>query len=380
MFDLWVALLGCIAELVLAAVLVCVACARSLSGVLNVVNLRFLAHRVYVALVAAVASVPGCIAIRRCRRDRRFPLVPKCSSGRSRCLVPRPPAVPSFRRCERRPRMASHRLLLVQPARDRRAVRSGPRSSVSSVRSRRRPAGLAFLVNVACLALLVYIAYVESIAWAASRPGQRPGLGGPSCGGEGAQYARGSPCVRSSWLRFPGGRATAAPPGCVESRSPGLPRVPRERRVPRAARLRRVRRENTAQVASCPASGLGWADYRAGERRPYAQGAPRAHGLPGSVSPGVKLPPALRGRSRAACSWTSRPGIPALPAGCAPEGSRPGRGSAAVVAGPWLRIPMAEDRPAGFRRCPACPAVGVEVEFSRRLASRPPGRRSCTAR
>ena len=288
------------------------------------------APRVYVALVAAVPSVPGCIAIRRCRRDRRFPLVPKCSSGRSRCLVPRPPAVPSFRRCERRPRMASHRLLLVQPARDRRAVRSGPRSSVSSVRSRRRPACLAFLVNVACLALLVYIAYVESIALAASRPGQRPALGGPpvrggghrirsrqrtvflgsvpraelppprrgtsrvaplaclaflvnvaclallvyiayvesialaasrpgqrpalggpSCGGEGTRYARGSPCVRSSLAPFPGA------PGYVESRSPGLPRVPRERRVPRAARFAYVEKTPRRWPRARPAAWAG---------------------------------------------------------------------------------------------------------------------------
>ena len=172
-------------------------------------------------------------------------------------------------------------------------------------------------------------------------------------GGEGTRYARGSPCVRSSLAPFPGA------PGYVESRSPGLPRVPRERRVPRAARLRRVRRENTAQVASCPASGLGWADYRAGERRPYA---PRAHGLPGSVSPGVKLPPALRGRSRAACSWSSRPGIPALPAGCAPEDRARDGAVLPLSPGPGFRwpgrIPMAEDRPAGFRRCPACPAGG----------------------
>lgn len=164
--------------------------------------------------------------------------------------------------------MASHRLLLVQPAVTAER-RSGPHSSgivrtvspgipVLANTTVPLPACLALLVNVAYLALLVYVAYVENIALAASCPGQAAGAGRTIVRGGRRPYARGSP-VRKVFLA------------------------------------------------------------------PF---------------PGVKLPPALRGRSRAACSWSSRPRDPALPAGCAPEGSGRGRGSAAVVDGPWFRRPF----------------------------------------
>ena len=231
----------------------------------------------------------GCIGIRRCRRDRRFPLVPKRSSGRSRCLVPRLPAVPSFRRCVRRPRMASHRLLLIQPARDGRAVRSGPRSSVSSVRCRRGslvPAGLPCVPRERRVPRVARLHRVRREHRVGGR-GQRPALGGPSRGGGGRPIRSRQP-VRKVFLgSVPRGELSYPPPRRGTSRvaPPGLPRVPRERRVPRAARLRRVRREDTAQVASSPASGLGWADYRAGSAA-HTLKAVRAYGLPGSVPQG----------------------------------------------------------------------------------------------
>ena len=111
--------------------------------------------------------------------------------------------------------------------------------------------------------------------------------------------------------------------------------------------------------------------------------APRAHGLPDSVSPGVKLPPALRSGSRAACSWSSRPGIPALPAGCAPEDRAgdgavlplsPGPGFAGLGEYPWPRIAQrAFDDARPVRR-----GGRGRIRPSSRFEA--PGLRSCTAR
>ena len=145
---------------------------------------------------------------------------------------------------------------------------------------------LAVLVNVAYLALLVYIAYVESIALAASCPGQRPALDGLSCGGGGRRpYARGSPCVRSSGLRSPGASCRRPPPGYVESRSPACPAVLVN--VAYLALLVYIAYvESIALAASCPGQrpALGGLIVRGGAA--HTLEAARAYGLPGSVPPG----------------------------------------------------------------------------------------------
>ena len=221
---------------------------------------------------------------------------------------------------------------------------------------------------------------------AASCPGQRPALGGLSCGGRRGSAAHTLEAARANGLpgSVPRGELPPARRGTSRAALPSLPRVPRERRVPRAARLRRVRREDTGLVASCPASGRRWADYRAGGAAQTLEAA-RVSCVRDFLAPfpGVQLPPALPGRSRAACSWSSRPRKPVLPAGCAPEGSGRGRGSAAASR-PLSRRSDWRTRRSVPGEYPgrgsssglfddARPARrGVEVVCDRRLASRLP--------
>ena len=154
---------------------------------------------------------------------------------------------------------------------------------------------------------------------------------------------------------FPGASCRRRPPGYVESRSPGLPRVPRERRVPRAARLQSRTSRASRWRPRVRASGLRWADYRVGGRRPDVRGSPcvRSSWLPpvrGRADPGTRLsPPSVHPRDRAVLPLS--PGL--VPQAFSPSVSPLRLENPSICSG---RIPRPRIAQRAFRRCPACPA------------------------